>query len=79
LWLLEGDNPTAYAAIVFFMYFIGEAIPLFTIFYFHYRNNRTYEKNKNDNSAKNLITSGTNVTNTPVVHEYRDLSSNNNL
>lgn len=37
-------RPNGYALLVFFMYFIGEMIPLFAIFWFHYRNNKTFEK-----------------------------------
>ena len=27
------------------MYFLGEAMPLLAIFWFHYKNNKTFEKN----------------------------------
>ncbi len=37
-------RPRGYACLVFFMYFIGEMVPLFAIFWFHYKNNKTFEK-----------------------------------
>lgn len=44
----QEDQPFVYASVIFFMYIFGELIPLLAIFCFHYRNNKTFEKNYED-------------------------------
>ena len=44
-----GPSPGgAFAVFAFFLYFIGELLPIFVISFFHHKNNKTYEKKCKD-------------------------------